>query len=110
MLSMEGNACTGPKFRMPTEGRKMFCLVDTEGDCVLPGTVGRVPEPYFWHKYHLRVQGVLEAEVSERERCQLRLAKEYSAIKNQKTRQNRRPQFRQDSREKGLLTSDVFSI
>ena len=92
------------------EKRQMYCVLDTEGDCVLPGTPNRQPEPHYWHKYNLREQGFSQAEIEQRAKSQADLAAEYAAIKSSKSRQSRRPQFRQNSKAYGLLQTDVFAF
>ena len=64
-------------------------IMDTEGDYIPPGS-SRLPQPYFWHKVYLCQQCVPESAIKDREREQEMLAKEFSAIKNPKTRRNRR--------------------
>ena len=85
-------------------------ILDTEGDHVIPSQTKRKPQPYFWHKYQLRLDGCTEDQIAQREQYQDSIGAEYARIKNTKTRQNQRPAFEQDSRDRGLVTSDVYSF
>ena len=68
------------------------------------------PQPYFWHIAHLCQQGIPEAQIKEREKQQEVLAAEFSALRNPKTRRNRRAQYERESKERGLLQSNAFAV
>ena len=91
------------------EGVDLVCVADVETEYIIPGTMRR-PMPYFWHKLKLRSEGVSENVLREREERQKKLDAEYTAIKSQKARQNRRVEFRALAKSSGMLRSDIYSI
>ena len=40
------------------KGELVTCILDVEGDYVIPGKSSCLPEPFFWHKRRLRAEGV----------------------------------------------------
>ena len=89
-------------------GSDVVVVLDVETEYSIPGSTKRKPDPYFWHRRQLREDGISEVELKGRESFQRQSDAEYAAIKNQKTRQNRRATFRANAREHGMVKSDVF--
>ena len=86
-----------------------FVVVDIECDYVTPGS-NQPDQPFYWHEFFLRQSGLSDDDIAKRRDCQSKLNAEFAKIKNRATKQKRRPQFDTDSRTKGLVKSDIFSL
>ena len=89
--------------------RDCYMIVDTEGDFVIPGETKRKPQPFYWHKLQLRLEGYNEEHLAQREEKQSKIGAEYAAL-NRKAKQKRRGEYDRERREDGLIQSDVFAF
>ena len=94
------------------EEKGEFCHIafDREGLHVIPGQARDPPDRFFVHRHILAAEGVTKAEIRAREKVQTQLDEKFYETRNPKTRKKKRPQFERDSREKGLVKSDVFAF
>ena len=72
------------------QGGEVVCSLDVEEDFVVPNSSDRKEEPFFFHKRQLRQEGLSEDAIKDREKEQAKLTKAWAAIKNAKTKKNRR--------------------
>ena len=90
-------------------GIDCYMVVDLEGDYVEPGSK-QPRQPHYWHEHQIRQADGTNDDIKDRREIQSQLDKEFSRIKNKATRQKRRPEFEAQSRVRGLVQSDVFSL
>ena len=88
------------------EGRDIHCALDVETEYVGPGDAD-VPDPFFWHRRHLREKGATDEELAAREAWQKQKSAEWSK-KSPKAKRNQREGYKKERKEKGLLQSDVM--